>query len=233
MYCYVPQILGKFSSDYKHSDVKIKDSVLTEIEASAKKFRNTDKQVLLSFTGDPYCNLNTETKTTREVLLILLKYNIPVSILTKGGTRCLEDLDVFEKFNDRIKIGFTLTFDNEKQSLLNEPGAAVTHNRIEALKTLHKNGIKTWVSIEPVVLPEQSLHLMEMAMPYTDHFRIGKLNHYRNYEKGIDWTRFLDDSVKLMRKHDKPFYIKNDLFQFKNGTVISENERNMDYLNVK
>lgn len=230
-YCYVPNIFKRWGN-YDHTQVLEKEGFLDELRKEAKKKRGLKDQVLLSFTGDPYCQADVEMKITRTVLEILLENEIPVAILTKGGSRCLRDIDLFNKFNGHIKIGATLTFDNQLQSLEKETGAATPEDRIQALRTLHENGIETWVSFEPVIIPAQTLNLMELTS-FIDHCKIGKLNHFGTYEKSIDWTRFLDDSVNLMRKTDQTFYIKDDLFKFKNGTVLRDYEREPDYLNVK
>lgn len=230
-YCYVPGIMRKIQDDYDHSHV-IQRETFDSISKSAAHFNGTDKQVLLSFTGDPYCNFNTEAGFTRQVLEILLENKIPVAILTKGGNRCLADLDLFKQFGKRIKVGATLTFDNDHHSLQNEPGAATPTERLEALKTLHDNGITTWVSMEPVVFPDQSLNMIKRSLAFVDHYKIGKLNHYKNYELTIDWSKFLNDSVTILRSANKLFYVKNDLAKFKNGTVLNDFERDMNFLNL-
>lgn len=230
-YCYVPKIFGRWGN-YNHADVLTKPDFVNELRAEAKRKRGLKHQVLLSFTTDPYCNADVELQVTRTVLEILLENKIPVAILTKGGARCLRDLDIFRQFAGHIKVGASLTFDNAETSLQKEPGAATPEDRIQALRTLHENGIETWVSFEPVIIPAQTLNLMELTN-FISHCKIGKLNHYAGYEKTIDWTKFLDDSVSVMRRNNKQFYIKDDLFAFKNGTVLKQEERDPDFLNVK
>ena len=202
-YCYVPKIFQRWGS-YDHSEVLTKYNFLEELRKGAKKKKGLKDQVLLSFTTDPYCKADEQLKVTRTVLEILLENEIPVAILTKGGSRSLRDMDLFKQFNGHIKVGASLTFDNTELS----------------------------VEKEPVIIPAQTLNLMELTS-FIDHCKIGKLNHFAGYEKSIDWTRFLDDAVNVMRKTDQKFYIKDDLFQFKNGTELRDYERQPDYLNVK
>lgn len=227
-FCYVPNMFSR-NKEYNHAEVKERD-ILVKLEKDCKK-QITD-QVLLSFTGDPYCNYNDKAKLTRKVLEILLKYQVPTAILTKGGLRCLQDIDLFKKFKV-IKIGATLTFDNDVNSLKTEPNAALPKERIEALKFLHGNNINTFVSIEPVIYPEQSLNLIRQTLNFVDQYKIGKLNHYKDWESKIDWSKFLDDTVNLMRPYNKQFYVKNDLLKFQNGTYLTESETDMDYLSLK
>lgn len=236
VYCYVPKMMKRFNAGYVHSDVYIKEekALLKEIEASAKRFRSSEKQVFLSFLTDPYSSFNKQTKLTRRVLEILLKYEIPVSILSKGGLRVLEDLDIIKQFGPNIQVGGSLTFTSITDSLKWEKGAAIPEERFEALQVLHSEGVRTWASMEPVIYPDQSLEIMELTKDYVDAYKIGKLNHFPKHEVKFDWQQFLIDSVAIMRKHDKQFYIKKDLLEFKpEWLYLSKEETDMDYLALK
>ena len=236
VYCYVPLMMKKFNSNYVHSNVYIKEEnqLMKDLMSSCKKFKNSENQVFLSFTTDPYSHFNNETKLTRKVLLMLLDHNIPVSILSKGGKNLLQDLDVFKMFGENIQIGGSLTFTNNEDSLKWEKNGALPMDRFETLKIMHENGIRTWASMEPVIYPEQSIEIMELTNKYVDSYKIGKLNHFKKHEDKYDWTKFLTDSVNIMRKYNKEFYIKKDLLEFKDESLfLSQNETNMDYLAIK
>lgn len=232
-YCYVPNMLGRFNSNYEHSEINIPDEKgFYELEQSAKKLRGCETQILLSFTGDPYCGKSPEITT--KVLEILNFYNHKVAILTKGGKRCLNDLELFKKFGNRIKIGATLTFDNDKDSKIWESGAALPLERLETLETLSNNNIITWASFEPVINTKQSLNLLQKVTKFIDHVKIGKINNYKGLDKNIDWSMFIYEAVKIMRenKMNDRFYIKNDLAIHNKGVYLSGNEINQDYLNL-
>lgn len=229
-YCYVPNMMKRFNDGYKHEMV-IAPSEFITLEKSAKKMQGCGKQILLSFTGDPYCNA--ENGETRKVLEILNRYGHNVAILTKDPEKALKDIGIIKAFGNRIKIGATLTFDNEKDSKAWEPGAAKPLSRINALKEFAENGIKTWVSFEPVIIPKQSLHLLSIVSKFIDHVKIGKLNNHKGLDKKINWGKFLDEAVLLCREKKVLFYIKEDLRKFSNGTYLSDNEINMDFLNIE
>ena len=235
VYCYVPKMMKRFNANYVHSDVYIKEekALLKEIESSAKKHRNSPKQVFMSFLTDPYSHFNNKTKLTRRVLEILLHYQIPVSILSKGGYNVLQDIDIIKMFGENIQVGGSLTFTNDEDSLKWEKNGALPKERFGALKELHDYGVRTWASMEPVIYPEQSLEIIEITKDYVDAYKIGKLNHFPKHEKQFDWTKFLNDSIKIMRKNKKEFYIKNDLAEYANElTLMTKNERDMDYLAI-
>lgn len=191
------------------------------------------KQILLSFMCDPYCSFDIQTKKTRNVLHELDSFGCLVAVLSKGGKRCLRDIDIFQNMQNRFKYGATLTMMDEKQSYEIEPGAAPPKERLAVLDSLHRMGIKTFVSMEPVIDPKQSLDLMRRCLDFVDQFKIGKLNHYENRFNKIDWQKFLYDSVKLMRDNKKCFYIKHDLRAFDVENILLPHECDHDFMALK
>ena len=231
LYCYVPVMMTRFNSSYQHESVN-SNIDYSKIESSAKKMQGCNKQILFSFTTDPY---NRQvTNQTRKVLEILNKYGHKVAILSKGGKRILRDVEVFKQFGDRIKIGASLTFDNDKDSKKWEHGAALPQERVDVLKEIAENGIKTWASFEPVIIPEQSLNLLSEVLGFIDHVKIGKINNYKGIDKTIDWSKFIFESVRIMRESGMSdrFYIKKDLLIHNKGVYLSGNETNEDFLNL-
>lgn len=229
LYCYVPPMMKRFNKEYDHGQVNLNIDY-KEIEISAKYWEDINQQILLSFTSDPYCN--SITNEARKVLEILNSYGHKVAILTKGGKRCLMDLDIFKKFGNRIKVGASLTFDNNKDSKKWEPGAAFPNDRIKTLKILSEAGIKTWASFEPVIDPGQSLVLLEKISGFIDHVKIGKLNNYKGLDKTINWGSFLRQAVFICRQMNVKFYIKKDLAQFNDSIFLHPDEINEDYLTL-
>ena len=87
--------------------------------------------------------------------------------------------------------------------------------RLNILKTAHESGICTWISLEPVIDPEQALAVIQVAHKYVDFWKVGKLNHMKEYERTVDWGKFLFDVENLLPKLRAKYYIKNDLRAFK------------------
>ena len=235
VYCYVPKMMKRFNKDYVHSDVYMKEieKLDKEILASARKYRNSDKQVFLSFTTDPYSHFNNDTKYTRQVLEILLEHRIPVSILTKGGYNVLQDMDVIKRFGKNIQVGASLTFVNKDLSKKWEKNSSDPLERFETLEILHSEGVRTWASMEPVIFPEQSLEIIDITQSYVDGFKIGKLNHFKKHEDKFDWNDFLKRAVDKMRMYNKLFYVKKDLMKFHTDDILlNDFETDMDYLAI-
>ncbi len=229
-YCYAPSIRYKTREDYYN--VIPRRNILHELENDCKKNCSSTKQVLLTFMSDPYNKLETELRLTREALKILHKYNIPVAILTKSKS-VLNDLDIIKKFGDSIQVGMTLTFDNEKDSLEWEKEASLPEERIETLKQLKQNNIKTWASFEPVIDSIQSLNMIRQTLDVVDIYKIGKINNYNGIDKTIDWNDFLNKAVNMLREAKKPFYIKHDLRVAASQVKLFGNEVLMDEFCIK
>lgn len=85
--------------------------------------------------------------------------------------------------------------------------------RLEVLKILKQNGIKTFASFEPVIEPSESLKLIEKILQddSVDHYKIGKINNYKGLDKGKDWQGFLREALTMLRPAKKQIYIKHCL----------------------
>jgi len=187
-----------------------RSGIVDQIKRDAPKFARSRGQVLLCFTGDPYCREETNSDITRAVLPILLNNKIPVAILTKGGKRCLRDLDIFRRFGRSIKVGATLTFADTDKSREWEPGAALPEDRFAALWQLHRAGIATWASLEPIIDPAETLEIIRETTPYIDHYKLGRWNHDQRADQN-DYAGFLAKAIPLLRDLGKPLYVKECL----------------------
>jgi DNA repair photolyase len=202
-YCYN----GRSSESYSEPR---REAALSNIEADLRQlaYDNNRERVHLSFRGDPYDLGRQDCSYTRKVLALFKKYHHPFQILTKGGSCAFLDFDLYGK-EDRF--GVTLTFDNDHDSRKWEPGAALPADRIDALRIAHEAGISTWVSLEPVIDPSQTLHLIDLTHEYVDFYWVGKLNHFPEIEQTIDWRKFRADAVALLEKYGKEYGIKRAL----------------------
>lgn len=225
-YCYVPAIQRKFGN--RTGEVQPRQDILSKLNKEAYKY-SFGKQVLLCFMCDPYCRADERYQTTRDVLEILLENNVTVAILTKGGKRCLRDVGLFKEFKN-IKVGATLTFIEEKDSLHWEKNTSLPGDRIETLRRLKEKGIKTWASLEPVIDPEQTLEIIDRTYQFVDQYKVGKLNHYPSK---VNWKDFGIRVIEKLNKYEKKFYIKKDLAQYIPENRIIKEQRNMDNLALK
>jgi len=211
LYCYAPKILRTKYQEF--IEPKTRKDILQKLEKEAKKF--TGHEVLLCFTCDPYCHYGAKSGVTRKAIQILHNAGVNVVILTKGGRRSMTDFDLLTQ-ND--KYGATLTFINDIDSKKWEPYAALPKDRMFALQKAHKQGIKTWVSLEPVIDPLQTLKLIELTHEFVDIYKVGRWNYDKRANE-IDYKEFVESAINLFVKYGKKYLIKKDL-----GFCLSEPE---------
>lgn len=227
LYCYGPGIRRTSLEQYTRSCSPRAD-ILAKLAADCKIFRYSREQVLLSFIGDPYCPEEAEHQVTRGALKLLLYNHIPVAILTKGGERIERDIDLISSFGESIKVGASLTFSDAGMSFEWEPKAALPEDRLAMLRLFTAAGIRTWASFEPVVDPDQSLRMIRASLDVVGEYRLGKLNHYKGLDAGIDWAAYLSQAVALLREKGKSFYVKQDLREAAPSVRLYGNEVLMD-----
>lgn len=107
-YCYAPHALQRSAGNY-FGIPSPRKGVLKYLEADLRN-QKYDKQILLSFIGDVYCENTDNSQATREALKLFNLYRAPVAVLSKGGERMLKDMDIFKEFGESISVGATLTF---------------------------------------------------------------------------------------------------------------------------
>ncbi|MBA7513488.1 hypothetical protein ES705_05504 [subsurface metagenome] len=211
-YCYVPNYCRKNREEFKNNTVVRKD-VLKKLERDCQELEGGSQQILMCFTSDPYQKAEETNKITRQAIKILNRYGLNFQILTKSGSRAEKDFGLYKK-GDTYAV--TLTFDSEIDSRKYEPEADIPEQRIKSLNEAKKRGITTWVSLEPVISPDQSLNLIDMTCRFVDLFKVGKLNGYPEMERKINWRQFGLDAIEKLEKYKKNYYIKKDLEKYLN-----------------
>jgi len=209
-YCYCPDTL-KISNNEFFQTPTPRPHFLEDLEADAHSLqkKGSKEPVFLSFIGDCYQPIDKEYQLTRQAIEILHKFEIPVMLLTKGGRRAMRDFDLLQ---DGDMFGATLTFTEQygDQSVHWEPGAALPFERIHTLWAAHELGIKTWVSLEPVIDPRQSIELIRVTNGFVDHYKVGRWNHSKEAEK-INWRNFAYEARAVLQRYRCDYYIKKDL----------------------
>jgi len=173
-YCYAPSVLRENRQWGEFVDVKLNlPSVL------AKEVGSKQKGVVgIGTVTDAYQPIEKEYEITRKCLEVLLKKNWPISIQTKSNL-VLRDLDLIEKFKEK-DVGFTITTLDDTRRKRFEPHSSSIQARLEALRTITKTGIKTWVFLGPIIpdllgdaLEELIKTLSEIGI---DHLLFDRLN---------------------------------------------------------
>ena len=222
-YCYV-RSLGYLETP---TEPRPRLNILERIARDARSLarQGVRGRVLLCFTTDPYQPIESKHKITRQTIRILHRSGLGVQVLTKGGTRALRDLKLFD---ERDAFASTLTLLDTVRSREWEPGAATPAERILTLRRFHEAGITTWVSLEPVIDPAIALEIIRQTHDFVDLFKVGKLNHERlltsslaSEVEGIDWRAFAIEVTMLLGQLGKRYYIKSDLRSYLPQSLIT------------
>jgi DNA repair photolyase len=210
-YCYSPATL-RMSREEFHADSRLRPGILEALEKDARKLSSQPRaavpHVLLCFTSDPYPPSPYDSSATRVALEILAAHDVPVEVLTKAGTRAARDFDVLARMRGRFAT--TLLFTRDEDRATWEPNAAPVEDRIDAIRDAHRRRIPTWVSIEPIIIPQQALALIETLSDVVDEWRIGKLNHHP-LAATIDWAAWAPRLLDAAQASGRRYMIKDAL----------------------
>ncbi len=197
---------------YENVRCRPRTDLLENLEKEARKRAGDPREILLCFTCDPYPVLPRSDTITRESLMILQDHRLNAQILTKAGMRSTKDSDIL-RING-WKYGCSLTCVSEETRLTYEPFTAPFTERLEAMVSMKSQGIYTWVSLEPVLDPAQSLwiirHLLMTSRTRPDYWKLGKLN-YEQTE--TDWKYYLTQARKLLDDNGQQYMVKADLLE--------------------
>jgi DNA repair photolyase len=137
--------------------------------------------VLISTVTDPYQALEKKYGLTRQCLEALLERQFPVDILTRSPL-VLRDIDLFRRFKN-LTVGLSIGTDKEEIKNIFERHSPTIASRLEALGTLHGQGIQTYAFIGPL-LPMDPIALAEQLTGRVDKVLIDRLN-YSNKTKAL------------------------------------------------
>jgi DNA repair photolyase len=141
-YCYAPSLIHDDRSWGSYVDVKINAHHVLDRELD----RARKMVVFVSSASDPYQPVEARYKVTQKVLKVLAGHQFPVLLLTRSPL-VLRDLDILQNI-DWVRVGFSIS---SVSSRFYEPGVPSLERRIEALAKLHDHGIRTFVSMAPII----------------------------------------------------------------------------------
>lgn len=213
VYCYAPACLHMDKKEFHEKSIAKKD-IHKRIETDLIKMQENkdNRKVLLCFTCDPYINnVYSENNLTTAILLLFNKYKINFQILTKNTSEASKDFILYKKGDS---FATSLTFFNPLKSIKYEPFARLPIERIYSLKVAkEKYNINTWVSLEPVIEPEETLKLIDKTYKFVDLYKIGKINNFR-LDQEVNWREFTKKVIEKLEGYGKYYYIKESLKKY-------------------
>lgn len=231
IYCYarfMKRFTGHNSEEWgKFIDVKVNSVELIEKQLSKKPQKGT---ILLGSVTDAYQPIEHKYVLTRSIIEVILKYQYPLSILTKSDL-VVRDIDILQKIID-CEVGLTITTLDEDKAKIIEPLATNPKRRLTALAKLKQAGIITYAFIGPILpgitdLPKFFAELSEkidFVMAESLNPKFGDWDKFLKiisknfpdlaplYKAGFDklyWDKIENTIKRLCRKHNiklKGFY---------------------------
>ncbi len=162
VYCYsrfMKRFTGHIEKWGEFVDVKTNAPEVLEKELRSKPKKGV---ALLGSVTDAYQPVEKKYKITRAVLEILLKYNFPISILTKSDL-VTRDMDLLKGFSD-CDVGLTVTTLDRQTAKGFEPRSPSPQQKLKALEILHNAGIKTYGFIGPILPSITNLRSIFVAL---------------------------------------------------------------------
>ncbi|SLM29781.1 Radical SAM domain protein [Desulfamplus magnetovallimortis] len=210
-YCFGPGCTFKTKEGY-FAGANPKKNIINRVKKDIEKLSrlNDVPEILLSFIDDPYQHEEMELGLTREIIKMLIAHNLPFTILTKGGSRAVRDFDLMSSY-PKSRFGTSLVFTEQASVDIWEPRAASVEERINTIAQAHEMEIKTWVSMEPVIVPKQAIDLVNRIHSIVDHWKVGKINHNKAVEKSVDWLKFRREVTSALTGVNADFYLKKSL----------------------
>ncbi|MBW2636274.1 MAG: radical SAM protein [Deltaproteobacteria bacterium] len=182
-------------------------------EAIAYARSGVRRTIVVSFTTDPYPYVEQRNRLTRKVLEILSGTRHRVLILTKNPKLALRDLDLMVRNND-VWLGTTITYLYDNNLL--EPYAPPASKRLEALYEAHEEGVKTWISIEPILPPMTNVReIVEATSDFVDWYVLGAFNYAKQLRlpepSRKDYLEVLIPGLEALRDAGKKYLVKREL----------------------
>ena len=220
--CYAMMMAKRFGKVKTYEEwckPKLVENALDILEKEIPKLKDKISSVQLCFTTDPFMYGYPEvSEMSIKIIKKLNSEGIKCTVLTKGLLP--ERLAELSKENE---YGITLVSLSEEFRIEMEPNSAPFSERVEALKTLHNLGCKTWVSIEPYPTPniiEQDLDALLNSVGFVDRIIFGRMHYNKNVTTYKDHKCFFNNCAAIVTA----FCEKNEISCYIKKRTITENE---------
>ena len=186
------------------------------------KDKYVDGWVYMSSVSDPYQPIEKKLKLTCKVLKNLDK-RIKLSILTKSDL-ILRDIDILKEF-ENLEVGLTInSFDGELKKIF-EPFSPTNQARINALKVLKENGLKTYSFVSPIIPGLIDIRsIIRQTRDFTDFYWFEMLNLRLAGQEFIK---------VIKRKFPKSFEIMSNRRKFNNFLKECQEIINLEKINCR
>ena len=208
---------GKVKSYKEWCEPKLVSNSIDLLDKELPKLKDRIRSVQLCFTTDPFMDDYPEVgKLSLEIINRINREKIKCVVLTKGTLPSY--LLNTSKINE---YGITLVSLHKKFKEEYEPYSTGYQKRINALKNMHDNGYKTWVSIEPFPTPnidDTGIVKLLSKISFVDKIVFGRLHNNKLVKEYPDYQKFYNSVAQIVIDFCKDNSIKCHI---KTGTFIT------------
>jgi DNA repair photolyase len=176
-------------------EIIIKYQAPSIVENELKKIKKG--RVVIGSVHDPYQPAEEKYGSTREILNILNKMDIPYHILTKSNL-ILRDLDIL---SDKCIITISLSTLSQKKSKFLESNAPLPKDRLKILEKMSNRGLIVGIAIMPIIpyFTEEELEdIVKSAKEHGTNYIIWEFLELKGDQK----HRFLQKIPHLSKKYE-------------------------------
>ena len=147
VYCYAPDNLRMVGEEEWGSFVDVKEGLPNVL---AKELKKKEMGIIgLGTVTDPYQSREERIKNSRYCLEQVARKKWPICIQTKSDL-ITRDIDILSRM-ENVEVAITITTLDEELASRMEPGAPSPRRRLNAIRMLVENGVRTWVFLGPVI----------------------------------------------------------------------------------
>jgi len=150
-YCIDPYQYCEFGCRYCDSSfekkIYIKKNAVSILEKELQhKAKGT---VIIGSVHDPYQPAEESYQLTKNILMLLKKYEFACHILTKSPL-ILRDINILSSMNSTVTVSI-VSLEKKQTDLFEHENITSTQNRLQLVKTLNEHTIKTGVALIPII----------------------------------------------------------------------------------
>lgn len=173
-YCYVPKFPNaKYQPEEWGGWVEVKMNAAELLRKERMKVFGS--RIFFSSATDPYQYVELKYRISRQCLQELLRYQPARVTMHTRSHLILQDIELLKQFGNRLRVGVSITTDDENIREEFEPSAPSFARRVELVKTLSEAGINVYASVSPL-LPCNPERFVQLLKPHLTHAWVDEMN---------------------------------------------------------
>lgn len=182
-------------------------------------------RIIVGSVHDPYQNAEEKYKITRELLEVIERYDFSCHILTKSPL-VLRDKDIISRMESSLVTVSIVSLDKQISKLF-EKHVPLPKKRLQAMKALSENDIRTGLAVMPIlpfIVENKFEELVESARDHNAQYVIHKHLELKGDQKTKYMNTIQENFPKLMEKYDELY---EDSYM-PNAAYISDINKSME-----